>query len=124
MAAALACLQELVRIDAPAHIQATGQRLLDGLVDIAARHGHTLKVSGMPSMPYLRTEHQAGIAFHQALCGECASRGLFLTSHHNLFISAAHSDDDVDRCWEIFDVALANTRIRQALKPDRGVTRS
>jgi glutamate-1-semialdehyde 2,1-aminomutase len=108
MAAALACLQELSRLDAPARIQATGQKLLDGLVEIAAGHGYELKVSGMASMPYLRTEHEAGIEFHQALCGECTRRGLFMTSHHNLFVSAAHTDEDIQRSWEIFDSAIKN----------------
>jgi len=106
MAAALACLKELQRIDAPDRILETGKRWLDGLVDIAGNHGYQLKVSGLPSMPYLRTEHESGLAFHQALCGECARRGLFLASHHNLFVSAAHHDLDLQRSWEIFDEAF------------------
>lgn len=106
MAAALACLKELQRIDAPALINRTGEKLTQGLVDIAATHGHELIVTGMPSMPYLRTEHEDGIGFHQALCGECTSRGVFMASHHNLFVSAAHTDEDLERTWEVFDEAL------------------
>jgi len=106
MAAALACLKELKRLDAPTRIMETGKRVLDGMVEIARNHGHDLRVTGMPSMPYLRTEHEEGIAFHQALCGECTQRGLFLTSHHNHFVSAAHTDEDVQRTWDIFEDAL------------------
>ncbi|GJM11814.1 MAG: glutamate-1-semialdehyde 2,1-aminomutase [Pseudohongiella sp.] len=106
MAAALACLKELQRIDGPAVINQTGEKFAEGLIAIAADHGHELKVTGMPSMPYLRTEHEAGIEFHQALCGECASRGVFMTSHHNLFVSAAHDDEDLQRTFEVFDAAF------------------
>ena len=111
MAAALACLKELRRINAPVRILETGKKWLDGLVAIAESHGHELKVTGLPSMPYLRTEHEEGIAFHQALCGECVRRGMFLTSHHNLFVSAAHSDSDLERSWEIFDEAIKKARV-------------
>ncbi len=111
MAAALACLRELKRQDAPVRIQEIGARLLDGLVDIAGSHGHELKVTGMTSMPYLRILHEAGPAFHQAVCGECTRRGLFMTSHHNLFVSAAHTEADLQRAWDIFDEALKKVRL-------------
>jgi glutamate-1-semialdehyde 2,1-aminomutase len=110
MAAALACLKELRRIDAPARILETGTRWIDGLVSIASQHGIELKATGIPSMPYLRTEHESGIEFHQAVCGECVRRGLFLTSHHNLFLSSAHTDQDLERSWAIFDEALKKVR--------------
>ncbi|PCJ24218.1 MAG: glutamate-1-semialdehyde 2,1-aminomutase [SAR86 cluster bacterium] len=108
MAAALACLKELNRINAPSLVLETGKKLTDGLIDIARDHGHELIVSGMPSMPYLRTEHETGIEFHQALCGECTRRGVFMASHHNLFISTALSDTDVQRIWDIFGDVLTS----------------
>ena len=111
MAAALACLKELARIDAPARILEIGRKFTDGLTGIAADQGLVLKVTGMPSMPYLRLEHEAGIEFHQKLCGECARRGLFMASHHNLFVSAAHSGEDLEQAFAIFDEALAAVRV-------------
>ena len=110
MAAALACLQELARIDAPARILEIGRKFTEGLTNIAAGQGLVLKASGMPSMPYLRMEHESGIEFHQALCGECARRGLFMASHHNLFVSAAHTEQDLEQTFAIFDEALAAVR--------------
>jgi glutamate-1-semialdehyde 2,1-aminomutase len=110
MAAALACLKELKRIDAPQVINTTGTKVFDGLVEIAANHGHDLRVTGVPSMPYIRTIHDDGHSFHQRLCGECTRRGLFLTSHHNLFVSAAHTDEDVQRTWDIFEDALTTLK--------------
>ncbi|MXX05181.1 MAG: aminotransferase class III-fold pyridoxal phosphate-dependent enzyme [Gammaproteobacteria bacterium] len=111
MAAALACLKELARINAPARILKIGRKFTDGLTGIAADQGLVLKVTGMPSMPYLRLEHEAGIEFHQKLCGECARRGLFMASHHNLFVSAAHSGEDLEQAFAIFDEALAAVRV-------------
>jgi glutamate-1-semialdehyde 2,1-aminomutase len=106
MAAALACLKELKRIDAPTVINDIGTKVFDGLTDIAKTHGHELRVTGMPSMPYMRIIHEDGPTFHQKLCGECAQRGLFLTSHHNLFVSAAHTEKDIQQTWDIFNDAL------------------
>lgn len=106
MAAALACLKELSTQNAPAAILKTGEKLTQGLVKVASGHGYDLRVSGMPSMPYLRTEHEEGMKVHQALCGEVTRRGVFMASHHNLFVSAAHSEADIKRTWDIFDDAF------------------
>ncbi len=109
MAAALACLQSLQQENAPQKIMRTGRCLFSGMQKVAAAEGVKLVVSGMPSMAYLRTEHEQGIEFHQRLSGECVRRGLFLTSHHNLFLSAAHTETDVSQSLEIFGEALKST---------------
>lgn len=111
MAAALACIKELQATDAPSMIRAKGEKLVAGLVDVSNSHGYDLRATGMPSMPFLRTEHEAGAKFHQALCGEVTCHGVFMTSHHNLFVSAAHTDEDFKHTWDIFDKAYS------ALKP-------
>jgi glutamate-1-semialdehyde 2,1-aminomutase len=106
MAAGLACLQEMKRLNGPAKILETGSKVFGGMTNIAKTYGYELKVTGVSSMPYLRTEHEDGQRFHEALCGACVQRGLFLTSHHNLFVSAAHTDEDVARSLQIFEDAL------------------
>ncbi len=110
MAAALACLKEMKRLDAPKVTQEKGRKLLDGMVEIARNHGYTLKVTGMPSMPYLRIVEDESLMLHQRLCGECTRRGAFFSSHHNWFVSCAHTDGDIQRTWDIMDDAF------QALK--------
>ncbi|HNR34722.1 MAG TPA: aminotransferase class III-fold pyridoxal phosphate-dependent enzyme [Candidatus Hydrogenedentes bacterium] len=107
MAAAIACLKELKRLDGPRVMMEKGTKLLDGMVKIAKSHGYTLKVSGAPSMPYLRITDDPSLMFHQRLCGECTRRGAFFTSHHNWFLSTAHTDKDIQRTWNIFDDAFA-----------------
>ena len=96
----------------PARVLKTGTALWSGLQSISADAGYELVVSGLPSMAYLRTEHEAGPGFHQALCGECTRRGLFLTSHHNLFVSAAHTEEDLVQSFEIFADALKAVKKR------------
>jgi glutamate-1-semialdehyde 2,1-aminomutase len=121
MAAALACLEEMKRIDAPRLIMEKGRKLCDGMVDIAKSHGYTLKVTGAPSMPYLRLTDDDSLVMqsmtlmlHQDLCAECTRRGAFFTSHHNWFLSTAHTDEDIQQTWDIMDDAF------KALKDARG----
>jgi glutamate-1-semialdehyde 2,1-aminomutase len=115
MAAALACLKELARIDAPRLIMEKGEKLLDGLVDIARGHGFSLKVSGVPSLPYVRLTDDESVMLHQEWCGECTRRGAFFTSHHNWFLSAAHTEEHMQRTWDIADDAF------KALKQKHGI---
>ena len=53
---------------------------------IAADYGYNLKVTGAPSMPYLRITDDESLMLHQDWCGECTKRGAYFTSHHNWFI--------------------------------------
>jgi glutamate-1-semialdehyde 2,1-aminomutase len=106
LAAAVACLKEMQRISAPEIIRRQGQKLLDGMVDIVKNHGLMLRVSGHPAMPYLRITDDPTLMLHQQFCGECTRRGAYFASHHNWFLSAAHSDEDIQHTWDIVDDAL------------------
>jgi glutamate-1-semialdehyde 2,1-aminomutase len=112
MAAAIATLKELKRIDGPQIVLETGKKLLDGLRRIAKTHGYDLKVSGHPSMPYLRITDDESLMIHQDWCGECTKRGAYFTSHHNWFISTALTDEDIQRTWDIADDAFAAVKNR------------
>ncbi len=105
MAAALATLKELKRINGSKIMLERGKKLLDGMVKIAANHGFNLKVSGAPSMPYVRMADDETQMLHQQWCAECTKRGAYFTSHHNWFISTAHTDADIKRTWDIVDEA-------------------
>lgn len=106
MAAALACITELMRINGPKIMLEWGQKLLDGMVEIAKGHGFDLKVSGAPSMPYLRLTDDPTLVLMQKWCGECTRRGAYFTSHHNWFVSTAHNDDDMQKTFDIVDDAF------------------
>ncbi|UCF73207.1 MAG: aminotransferase class III-fold pyridoxal phosphate-dependent enzyme [Deltaproteobacteria bacterium] len=115
MAAAITTLKELKRINGPKLIRETGEKLLGGLVEIAKGYGYDLKVTGHPSMPYLRITNDESVMLHQDWCGECTKRGAYFVSHHNWFISTAHTDEDIQKTWDIADDAF------KAVKNSRGV---
>ncbi|MDX2454943.1 aminotransferase class III-fold pyridoxal phosphate-dependent enzyme, partial [Desulfosarcina sp.] len=106
MAAAVANLQILKEIDGPRKMLDFGKKLLDALGALAQNYGYDLKVTGEPSMPYLRITNDPSLMLHQDWCAECTKRGAFFTSHHNWFISTAHTAADLDRTLEIADEAF------------------
>ncbi|MBI9077024.1 MAG: aminotransferase class III-fold pyridoxal phosphate-dependent enzyme [Desulfatibacillum sp.] len=106
MAAALATLNEMEAINGPKVMTEFGEKLKKGLVDVAANHGYDLKVTGHPAMPYLRITDDPTLMLHQNWCAECTKRGAFFSSHHNWFVSTAHTREDLDRTLEIADDAF------------------
>ncbi|MCP4644352.1 MAG: aminotransferase class III-fold pyridoxal phosphate-dependent enzyme [bacterium] len=114
MAAALACLNELKRIDAPRVMLDAGTKLLDGMVRIADSHGYTMKVTGAPALPYVRLTDDETLMLHQDWCAECTKRGALFTSHHNWFLSAAHTDEDIQHTWDIVDDAFKAVKANQS----------
>ena len=95
MAAALATLNELEKVDAPAVLIKYGEKLNQRLENIASEKGFNLIASGMPSMPYYRLE---GVSFetHIKWIDECVKRGVYMLAYHNHFVSLAHSEEDID----------------------------
>ncbi|MCP4751156.1 MAG: aminotransferase class III-fold pyridoxal phosphate-dependent enzyme [Proteobacteria bacterium] len=106
MAAAVATLKELKRLDAARTMTDIGRKMTDGLVDVARGYGYELKVSGIPAMPYLRIANDDTLQIHADWIAECVKRGVYWLSYHNLFLSTAHTDDDLKRTWEIADDAF------------------
>jgi glutamate-1-semialdehyde 2,1-aminomutase len=106
MAAALACLNELKRINGPELLREKGRKLNDGLIGVAKSHGYDLRVTGDPGMAYYRITDDPSLMLHQDWCAECTRRGAYFTSHHNWFISTAHTGEDLQRTWDIADEAF------------------
>jgi glutamate-1-semialdehyde 2,1-aminomutase len=44
----------------------------------------------------------------RAFAAACAARGVYLHPHHNWFVSAALTDEDVDRILDVTDAAFAD----------------
>ncbi|HQL95354.1 MAG TPA: aminotransferase class III-fold pyridoxal phosphate-dependent enzyme, partial [Candidatus Hydrogenedentes bacterium] len=110
MAAALANLQELRRINGPRLLRETGELLAAGMVDAARSNGFDLRISGEPSMLYARITDDPTLEMQQRWCGECARRGVFLTSHHNWFVSTAHTRKDIEDTVAVCDEAFKAVR--------------
>jgi glutamate-1-semialdehyde 2,1-aminomutase len=106
MAAAIATLTKLRAVDGIAHMRAMGQRLRDGLAAQAVRHGVKLRQSGPPQMPLIMFEDDPELAKGLLFCQEALRRGVFLHQSHTMFLSVAHTADDIDQALAATDAAL------------------
>jgi glutamate-1-semialdehyde 2,1-aminomutase len=100
MAAAVATLTELKRIDGPAVMARMGQRLRDGLDRLAAKNGLSISQSGPPQMPLMLFGDDAGFAKGSAFCSAALKAGAYFHPKHNMFLSCAHTEADIDRALE------------------------
>lgn len=105
MAAAMATLDELEACDGIRYMAELGQKLCDGLTDVASSHGLPLRCSGHPAMPFVRFSNDDDLYRSQVLCAEMTKRGVFVHPHHNLFVSTAHTDEDVKITLDTADAA-------------------
>jgi glutamate-1-semialdehyde 2,1-aminomutase len=105
-AAGIACIKKLKALNAPKLFEELGTKLMDGFKAAASNNGFHLVVSGPPSLFYLRLADDDSLMIHQQWIAECVKRGIFLTSHHNHFINAALTDEDINRSVEIAEDAF------------------
>ncbi|EFG36685.1 glutamate-1-semialdehyde 2,1-aminomutase [Brucella sp. NVSL 07-0026] len=96
MAAAVATIKELRRIDGPALMKHAGERLRSGLDAQAARYGFDLLQTGPAVMPLVQFAGDSDAALGARFCQEALKRGVYLHHKHNMFISCAHTDDVID----------------------------
>jgi glutamate-1-semialdehyde 2,1-aminomutase len=108
MAAALACLKEIARSGAIERMDRLGRMLRDGLGDQARAHRLEIRQSGPSAIPFLTFAADGGKFTRSRLfCTECCRRGVYFHPHHNWFLSAAHTEEDIRRTLEVTDEAFA-----------------
>ena len=107
MAAAMACIRRLEETGGVALMRQRGTELIDGLRQVAVRHGEQLHVSGLPSMPKVRFATEDDFLRFQRFCAAATRRGAYFHPFHNWFLSTAHSDEDIARTIDIADAALS-----------------
>jgi glutamate-1-semialdehyde 2,1-aminomutase len=100
-AAGIACIEKMKKLNLPSLLIEKGEKLKSGLEGAAAEFGFDLHVTGVPSLFYLRIADDPSLKLHQAWIAECVKRGIFFTNHHNHFINAALSDEDIKETVEI-----------------------
>lgn len=105
-AAGIACLEKMKALDTPALFRRQGLALTQGLQAAAGTNGFHLKVSGEPALFYLRLADDDSLMLHQRWVAECVGRGMFITSHHNHFLCAAHDDESIKKAVEIAEDAF------------------
>jgi len=110
MAAALSCLTILEREDVAAKLRHSGQALMEGLVSCGRAHGYTVLPSGPPAVPFISIDNDASLRRQQRFCAQVTQHGAFLHPHHNWFMSAAHSSQDIATTLGLADQAFAALR--------------
>lgn len=107
MAAAVATIEELHRIDGPSRMRAMGERLRAGLDARAARHGVAVHQTGPAQMPLMLFEGDEGFRLGNAFCSAALAAGAYFHPRHNMFLSCAHTEADIDRALEAADAGFA-----------------
>jgi glutamate-1-semialdehyde 2,1-aminomutase len=114
IAASLATLTELKKVNSATTVLEKGKNLVDGMKAIAVNHGYQLKITGAPSMPFVRVEgDDEHLSLSSEWCGECTKRGTFFVPFHNWFLSTAHTEEDISRTLEIMDDAFKAIKNKQ-----------
>ncbi len=111
-AAGIACIEKLKKLDAPALFKKLGTQLTNGLKAAAANNGFDLICSGEPSLFYLRIANDDSLFIHQDWDQEMVSRGIFITRHHNHFINASLTEDDIKYTIDVAEDAFKAVRKR------------
>jgi glutamate-1-semialdehyde 2,1-aminomutase len=107
IAAATTTLDELVKRKAIDHMMKMGAMLQKGLKELATARGLEVKVSGPPTLPYMRFANETNFRRMQRFSGEAARRGVFFHPHHNWFMIAAHQEADIRKALDVADACFA-----------------
>ena len=113
-AAGIACINKMKKLNCPKILIEKGRKLKEGLISSATKYGYDLHVSGVPSLFYLRIADDPSLMLHQEWIAECVKRGVYFTNHHNHFINAALTDEDIKTTIEIADEAFSIIKNRHS----------
>ena len=100
-AAGIACIEKMKKLDIANLLQKKGDALKLELETAAKEYGYNMIVSGATSLPYLRIAESDNLMLHQKWVAECVKRGVFFTNHHNHFMNAAMTDEDIRFTGEV-----------------------
>ncbi len=111
-AAGIACIEKMKKLNCPSVLIDKGTKLKKELIRAGAEYGFNLKISGVPSLFYMRIADDVSLILHQEWVAECVRRGVFFTNHHNHFINAALTDADIAETVDIAKEAFSIVRDR------------
>jgi glutamate-1-semialdehyde 2,1-aminomutase len=107
MAAAIATINTLREEGGIQRMEAMGTRLRQGFDQQARSLGLAIKQTGPPAIPFMTFDADAGsFQRNRVFCAECSRRGVFFHPHHNWFLSAAHTEADIDQTLAVSEVAF------------------
>ena len=106
MAAAIATLHAHHDEGALERMERAGSLLRSGLDEQAASYGLRIRQTGPVQMPFLTFAGDKDYERARLFAGTALEDGTYLHPMHNWFLSAAHSDDDIQRVLEATDHAF------------------
>lgn len=105
-AAGLACIEKMKKLDTPKMFRENGLKLTNGLKAAAENNGFHLSVSGEPALFYLMLKDDDSLMLHQEWIAEIVKRGVFMTNHHNHFMNASLTDEDIKQTIDVVEEAF------------------
>ena len=106
MAAAVATIKKMKEIDAIAKMRTVGTRLREGLDAQAKKHGLAISQTGPVQMPQILFANDPDFVMGNRFVLAALQRGVYMHPWHNMFLSAAHTEADIDRVLQATDGAL------------------
>jgi glutamate-1-semialdehyde 2,1-aminomutase len=117
MAASLATLKLIRETDYLERTIVLGERLRSGLDEVAGRHGFGLRQTGPAQLPLIMIDDDPtgakGYFWNNALL----KRGVYFHPWHNMFITTAMTDGDIDQAIEAADDAFKLLKAAGPLEP-------
>ena len=114
-AAGIACIEKMKRLDIARLLNEKGTKVKEGLIAAVKKFDFDLRVTGMPSLFYLRIADDPTLSLHQEWVAECVRRGVFFTNHHNHFVNASLTDEDIAETVAVAEEAFEAVRKRHPL---------
>jgi glutamate-1-semialdehyde 2,1-aminomutase len=96
MAAAHATILKLIRIDAISHMELLGNMLREGIQEQARQLGINVSQTGPVQMPQILFHEDPEFRLGNLFCTTALRHGVYLHPWHNMFLSAAHSETDIE----------------------------
>jgi glutamate-1-semialdehyde 2,1-aminomutase len=114
MAAALVTLRLVAQTDYLERIERLGRKLRDGLHERASAYGLGLRQTGPAQMPLFLFDEDPDLRLGFFWSGEMLKRGVYVHPWHNMFLSAAMTDADIDAALDAADAALGALKTKRA----------
>lgn len=95
MAAACATLRKLRRIEAVEHMAAMGRLLREGVQAQADALGIGLRQTGPEQLPIMLFDDDPELVKGNLFCVTALRHGVYLHPWHDMFLSAAHTEEDI-----------------------------
>ena len=106
MAAALATLKKINEIDIVSYISRLGDKLHKGIAEQAQHYGIRIRQTGPVQMPLILFDNDENFNKGNLFAVSALSKGVYLHPWHNMFLSLAHTERDIDIALNATDFAF------------------